>query len=236
MRLSTSCTKNKCRRSKDMVQYDTRAPFEQTVETISPTGCSGAVSAPGSPWIPRPSSILPSAILRIQIEKLSVRQDDTVWSGSKDIGAFSLQCGRIGRTHRQGADTHDLGGATRSQDGWRDVTACLHTEPQRCFNLGVSHQQASPGLRLKRHQMSENSRLLLPTCRRAARPAACRRAWQRPWNSLRPLRPPPRPAPRRAAGRPPPLRLPPENSSTRYRWRCEITHLMQHRIHRPVAG
>jgi len=82
---------------------------------------------------------LPSAILRIQVEELSVRQDDTVWNGSKDIRASSLQCGRIGRTHNQGANTHDLGGASRCQDGWRDVTSCLHNEPQRCFNPGVSH-------------------------------------------------------------------------------------------------
>ena len=36
---------------------------QRTCVTMPSTGCSGAVFAPGSPWMPRPSSIVPGATL-----------------------------------------------------------------------------------------------------------------------------------------------------------------------------
>ena len=57
-----------------------------TCVTMMSTGCSGTVRAPGSPWIPRPSSIVPGATLQPgsgYSSQGSVRAVGLDWTGSQ---------------------------------------------------------------------------------------------------------------------------------------------------------
>ena len=131
-----------------------------TCATTASTGCSGPLEAPGSPWMPRPSSISPGPILHkcyINARSQSMPMPQVFGSvlAARSPTIYSLLKCTAGRSCRSSS------------------------QATGCCNKPIL--PASPG-----HQQTPCPCKSLPEGRRtgeglrAARRAACRREWRRP--------------------------------------------------------